>query len=106
MTSQEYKTARRELGMTQRQLAEVLGVTRATVNRRESAGGSGNETRPQDPTHTTADLLADAHRPPHRPRHPRHPRRDAAGTLDRWQATIHGTAEQHDAQPSFIPMRE
>ena len=39
MTSQEYKTARRELGMTQRQLA-VLGVTRATVNRRESAGGT------------------------------------------------------------------
>jgi DNA-binding XRE family transcriptional regulator len=40
MTSQEYKTARRELGLTQRQLAEVLGVTRATVNRRESAGGT------------------------------------------------------------------
>ena len=40
MTPQEYKTARRELGLTQGQLAEVLGVTRATVNRRESAGGT------------------------------------------------------------------
>ena len=35
MTAADYKQARKELGMTQEQLAYVLGVSRKTINRRE-----------------------------------------------------------------------
>lgn len=36
MTPADYKAAREALGLTQAQLAERLGVTRATINAREA----------------------------------------------------------------------
>ena len=36
MTPIDYKAAREKLGLTQRDLAERLGVTRATINAREA----------------------------------------------------------------------
>jgi len=38
MTSTEYKTTRKRLGMTQASLADVLDVSRKTINQRESSG--------------------------------------------------------------------
>jgi DNA-binding XRE family transcriptional regulator len=36
MTPEQYKTARKHLGLTQAGLADILGVTRKTVNSREA----------------------------------------------------------------------
>jgi DNA-binding XRE family transcriptional regulator len=38
MTAEEYKTTRKRLGMTQAALADVLDVSRKTINQRESSG--------------------------------------------------------------------
>ena len=43
----DYKAQREKLGLTQSQLAEILGVSRATVNRRETG---------QMPIHAEASL--------------------------------------------------
>jgi DNA-binding XRE family transcriptional regulator len=36
MTPEQYKVARKHLGLTQADLADILGVTRKTVNSREA----------------------------------------------------------------------
>ncbi|CAB4156142.1 COG1476 Predicted transcriptional regulators [uncultured Caudovirales phage] len=38
MTANEYKATRERLGMTQAALADVLDVSRKTINQRESSG--------------------------------------------------------------------
>lgn len=38
MNANEYKTTRKRLGMTQAALADVLDVSRKTINQRESSG--------------------------------------------------------------------
>lgn len=38
MTANEYKATRKRLGMTQAALADVLDVSRKTINQRESSG--------------------------------------------------------------------
>lgn len=44
MTNEEYKIVRQySLEMTQKQLADRLGVTRATINRRETKRGDVSE---------------------------------------------------------------
>jgi len=40
MTASEFRQLRRALGLSQKRLAEILGVTRATVNRAERLGPS------------------------------------------------------------------
>jgi len=39
MTANEYRNARIELNLSQAELAKKLGVTRATINRRENIPG-------------------------------------------------------------------
>lgn len=43
MTGAEYKAHREKLGLTQAELAAYLGVTRETINRRESGGNITGE---------------------------------------------------------------
>ena len=63
MTSNEFKRARQLLGLTQRQLAEVLGTSDVTIRKWEMRDDKSSSRKPNPVASTAMQWMLDGYRP-------------------------------------------